>query len=228
MTLAEQALVVFRTLGDARRTAIALDHAGKCARRLGEFDRSWVRHRESLALRLQYGDPRGLAVWLEAVAALLAARGESIPAARIYGATGKVRSTHGVPFHGNEAIDHDRVLEQLVRVLGPDVLGVQEAEGQRLTVHQAIDLAVEAGDRTPPRPEPDPSGPLAKYNLTPRETEVLDLVVRRLSDREIGDALFISSRTVARHLAGIFAKLDVHSRHEAANLARTTIAAADD
>jgi DNA-binding CsgD family transcriptional regulator len=227
MTLAERALVIFRTLGDARRTAIALDHVGKCARRLGDLDRSWLMHRDSLELRIQYGDPRGLAVWLEAVAALLAARGDAIPAARILGATGKVRSTHGVPLHGNEAIDHDRVIEHLTRLLGPDVLQAHETDGQRMAVNEAISLAVGTIDHAPSLPA-SPPGPLAKYNLTPREMEVLDLLTRRLSDREIADALFISTRTVARHLAGIFAKLDVHSRREAAQLARATASLAED
>nr|MBA2759802.1 helix-turn-helix transcriptional regulator [Chloroflexia bacterium] len=35
-------------------------------------------------------------------------------------------------------------------------------------------------------------------------------------DKEIADALFISPRTVARHVTGIFTKLGVHSRREAA------------
>ena len=52
--------------------------------------------------------------------------------------------------------------------------------------------------------------------LTPREREVLILIAQGKSDREIGDALFVSRRTAATHVRNILAKLDVHSRAAAA------------
>jgi DNA-binding CsgD family transcriptional regulator len=55
--------------------------------------------------------------------------------------------------------------------------------------------------------------------LSPREREVLLLLVRRYSDREIADALSISYRTVTTHVASIFNKFGVNSRREAAALA---------
>ena len=48
--------------------------------------------------------------------------------------------------------------------------------------------------------------------LTGRELEVLALVAAGRSNREIAGDLVISERTVARHVANIFAKLDVSSR----------------
>ncbi len=48
--------------------------------------------------------------------------------------------------------------------------------------------------------------------LTGRELEVLALVATGRSNREIAGDLVISERTVARHVANIFAKLDVSSR----------------
>jgi DNA-binding NarL/FixJ family response regulator len=48
--------------------------------------------------------------------------------------------------------------------------------------------------------------------LTNREAEVLRLVAGGVSNREVGDRLFISEATVRRHLANIFRKLDVSSR----------------
>ena len=55
----------------------------------------------------------------------------------------------------------------------------------------------------------------AEHGLTPREVEVLRLVARGRSNREIGTALVISERTVARHVQNIFAKLGVSSRASA-------------
>jgi len=48
---------------------------------------------------------------------------------------------------------------------------------------------------------------------------VLRLLAEGRSDREIGAALFISPRTVMRHVAAILAKLEVDNRTAAANLA---------
>lgn len=55
--------------------------------------------------------------------------------------------------------------------------------------------------------------------LTPRELDVLRLIVEGLTDREIAERLFISRYTVARHVANVLAKLDVPSRTAAATWA---------
>jgi DNA-binding NarL/FixJ family response regulator len=51
--------------------------------------------------------------------------------------------------------------------------------------------------------------------ITDREQEVLQLVAGGLTNRLIGQDLYISDRTVQRHLASIFSKLHVASRTEA-------------
>jgi len=55
----------------------------------------------------------------------------------------------------------------------------------------------------------------AKDDLTEREKEVLRLAGLGLSNRDIGNRLFISTRTVQSHLNRIFHKLQVTSRTEA-------------
>jgi DNA-binding NarL/FixJ family response regulator len=52
--------------------------------------------------------------------------------------------------------------------------------------------------------------------LSEREVEVLRLVADGLTDREIGEALGISPRTVGRHVGSILDKLGVRNRAEAA------------
>lgn len=56
-------------------------------------------------------------------------------------------------------------------------------------------------------------------DLTPREREVLALIVNGGSNREIADALFLSLDTVRNHVASILAKLGVHSKLQAAAVA---------
>jgi DNA-binding CsgD family transcriptional regulator len=48
--------------------------------------------------------------------------------------------------------------------------------------------------------------------LTRREAEVLVLVGRGRTNVEIADALFVSPRTVQKHLQHVYAKLGVESR----------------
>ncbi len=56
--------------------------------------------------------------------------------------------------------------------------------------------------------------------LTPRELEVLQLIVQGLSNREIGERLFIALSTVKGHTQNIYGKLQVHRRTEAVARAR--------
>jgi DNA-binding CsgD family transcriptional regulator len=48
--------------------------------------------------------------------------------------------------------------------------------------------------------------------LTPREVEILRLLVRGLSNSQIGERLVVSRRTVGNHLASIYLKTGANSR----------------
>lgn len=63
----------------------------------------------------------------------------------------------------------------------------------------------------PPQPTTEP--------LTPRELETLALAGQGKTNKEIGNLLNISSRTVQSHLANIYQKLNVNNRTEAISLA---------
>ncbi len=55
--------------------------------------------------------------------------------------------------------------------------------------------------------------------LTAREAEVLRLIAAGHSNRQIAEALFISPRTIERHIANIYLKIDAHSKAEATSYA---------
>jgi DNA-binding NarL/FixJ family response regulator len=80
--------------------------------------------------------------------------------------------------------------------------------------------AVHRGDRVMPPPG---SGRLAECtgqsDLTERELEVLRLVARGLSDREVARAIGRTDETVRIHLKNIFGKLGVAARSAAVSLA---------
>ncbi|MET0490636.1 MAG: LuxR C-terminal-related transcriptional regulator [Acidimicrobiales bacterium] len=64
-----------------------------------------------------------------------------------------------------------------------------------------------------PAPPDRATGPAAP--LTPREREVLGLLVQGLTDQQIADALAISVRTAEKHVGGVLHKLDARNRTEA-------------
>ncbi|MBC8167139.1 MAG: response regulator transcription factor, partial [Bryobacteraceae bacterium] len=60
---------------------------------------------------------------------------------------------------------------------------------------------------------------MARSNLTPREHQVLQLVAKGLTNKEIGRAFGISDNTARNHVNSIIDKLDVSDRTEAATIA---------
>ena len=70
-----------------------------------------------------------------------------------------------------------------------------------------------------------PSGPaevtqlnVASYGLSPREEEIVKLVARGQSTRQISGTLFISEHTVHNHMRSVFKKTGVNSRREMVQL----------
>jgi DNA-binding CsgD family transcriptional regulator len=61
--------------------------------------------------------------------------------------------------------------------------------------------------------------PFDAVRLTVREIEILRLVATGKSNRKIADALYLSPRTVERHIANIYVKINVHNKVEATTYA---------
>lgn len=103
------------------------------------------------------------------------------------------------------------------RSLGDDDTAALELEAARLVFDELgatpelSRLAALSGPSAP-IPAPAPAPPRGAHPLTAREAEVLTLVARGDTNRQVAAALRISDKTVARHLSNIFTKLDVPSR----------------
>ena len=68
---------------------------------------------------------------------------------------------------------------------------------------------------TVPVPYREAMGPELTEALTAREREVLDLLARRLSNKEVASTLHVSWQTVAKHTNNIYQKLRVAGRRDA-------------
>lgn len=103
------------------------------------------------------------------------------------------------------------------------VSGITEPEEiQRVYLEYSISAYIEkqAFDRAAFRRAVEETKPLyqamSELNaLTEREREVLDLLAKGLTNKEIAEQLVITTNTVKRHLKAIFEKLDVHTRSAA-------------
>jgi ATP/maltotriose-dependent transcriptional regulator MalT len=105
-----------------------------------------------------------------------------------------------------EAAETRRAVGLACREVG-DADGAELALSSALTVFEQLGAKTEAG-RTAEQLSERPS----VAGLTAREIEVLRLVAAGKSNREIAAELYLSVKTVARHLSNIFSKIDVSSR----------------
>jgi DNA-binding CsgD family transcriptional regulator len=94
--------------------------------------------------------------------------------------------------------------------------------GAKPLLHE-LELLAQRGrlDLSPPdAPTPERSALEETLGLTPREAEVLTLVARGYTNREIADALVISQKTASVHVSHILRKLGAPNRREAAAIAQ--------
>ena len=61
---------------------------------------------------------------------------------------------------------------------------------------------------------------LRELGITPRELEILDLIARGLSNREIAAKLFVSENTVKTHSSRLFDKLSAKRRTQAVQIGK--------
>jgi tetratricopeptide (TPR) repeat protein len=143
--LLEESLAIHRELGDRYGIATSLSNLGLVAYEQGDYPAARALYEESLATRRELGDRSGsgIAVSLEGLAAVAASLGDSLRAARIWGATERLRAEIGTPLTPNERSRYDRYVAA-ARISSRDDAAFDNAwqEGRGLTLEQAIDLAL--------------------------------------------------------------------------------------
>jgi DNA-binding CsgD family transcriptional regulator/tetratricopeptide (TPR) repeat protein len=113
--------------------------------------------------------------------------------------------------HAESGARTDAAASLLDAIAEADVLGAGliRAEAQSVAVRAGIPL-----DETTGRPGTDAT------ELTARERQVLELLAQGLSNRQIGERLYISSKTASVHVSAILRKLGATTRTEAVFLSR--------
>lgn len=209
--LAQEAV---RTSRAARLPSLgdALTSVAEAACALGDGRRAIEALRESLSLSLELGYRLGIADTLVGVAGVAAATGDAQRATHLLGAADALTELLGVPLLPHHGL-HRHARAATEAALGPEAFASAWSAGRALSLDGALAEAREVSG-APARMASDP--------FTPREREILQLLTAGRTDREIGQLLFIGTRTVESHVARIFTKLGVHTRAGAVSAALAT------
>ena len=213
----EAALLEQRAIDDRWGMGVSLVRLGYAARDRGDTAPALALFTEGLALVTELGDRRIIALALDGVAGLAIAWGQPERAARLFGAAAALREANGLPVDPAHRAAQGRDVAAARAALGEDAFAAGWASGAALPLPVAIAEATAIAAPAPDTvPTPPPSNQADLLGLTPREREVLRLLAKGLSDREIAAALSISERTAGNHVQHLMEKINVDSRTAAA------------
>jgi non-specific serine/threonine protein kinase len=209
----EAALRMQREAGDTWGASVSLSYLGFAACDRQQFDRAAEFFTESLVMRWAMRTQEKVAHGIANFATLAAALGQHRRAARLFGAAEAEREVVNLTLQEPKRSRYARAIDDTRRHLSNAAFTAAWNEGRRLTPEQAVAEALT------PLPEPAAAPRVVTSlddRLTPREMDVLSLLVQGKTDRQIAEALFVSVRTAHGHVANILAKLEVHTRTAAA------------
>jgi predicted ATPase/DNA-binding CsgD family transcriptional regulator len=216
--LLDRAVALFHETGDRVGESFALHSLGQVAKQRGDQVAALADLRTALRIRQEYGDRLGIVACLEALAEFAAEEDQPETAARLFSAAAAERAALGTPIPPVHLPAHDRAVAAARAALGVSSFAAAWLLGQGLPIKEAIALALTVAPAAPAASDAaEPAND--DYGLTPREREVLSLLVEGRSDREIAEELFISRKTASNHVTNILGKLNVESRTAAATLA---------
>jgi predicted ATPase/DNA-binding CsgD family transcriptional regulator len=188
----------------------------------GQLEAARSRLREGGGTLRGMENPLGAALMVGAAAEWLASVGVLPAAVEAWAAAHAYRTDHPWPVVPEEQKSRRRSWSATREALGTVRFELHWARGEATDVREALEIAMVAveaadlGDLPGPTAATRPGG---RFQLTPREQEVLALVAAGMSDGEIATSLVISKKTVSVHVASIKAKLGASSRVEIATIA---------
>jgi non-specific serine/threonine protein kinase len=205
----EEALRICRAHGYNLGVVRSLRDLGDVARDLQDHAAAMTYYRDALTLMGDQGDVRVVADALLGTAVAAAAWEQPERAARLLSAAVAMREQKGIAtmLPADQAA-HDHALTVVRSALSEEGFQAAWTAGSTLSLVGAV-AEIQALGSGPAAPTPDAG---IGGTLSRREREVLGLLVAGHTDREIAATLFISVRTVERHVAHIFDKLGVRTR----------------
>ena len=216
VALNEEAGALYRERGFKGGLQWVLDNLGWAALLQGDPERAETFYEESLTLCKELGDKLVASKSLEGLASVAGIRGEAEQTARLFGAAEALLEAVSHQHPPEEVALREPYLAMARSRLDEAAWEAAWAEGRAMGLEQAIDYALSSLHEQPP---PSSSLPEHPAGLTPREVEVLVLVATGMTNAQVAHRLFLSPRTVQRHLSSVYHKLGVSSRTAATRFA---------
>jgi non-specific serine/threonine protein kinase len=209
-------LAISREIGERQATTSALYTLAILARTEGKDEHARNLFEQGLRLSAELGNDADVAHCLEGLASMYGAEGKIVRAARMWGAEEALleKLEDAVyTYLPDRALHRSQVAAARSRV-DEAAWTAAWTEGRAMSLEQAVEYALEQESA----PDPAPPEPYLA-GLSAREVDVLRLVATGLTNAEVAERLFLSSRTVDWHMGSIYRKLDIHSRAEATRFA---------
>jgi predicted ATPase/DNA-binding CsgD family transcriptional regulator len=216
VALNEESLALFRERKYAYGVVMCLTNLGLVTLAEGDYEKATALLSEDLRLARDLNHKLYIQYCLTGLAGVDASQGRPVRAARLWGAAEGMSETYGghIMLADRSIIDYEGRLATARSRLNEVAWTAAWGEGRAMGPDQAIEYALEQ-EQAPGPAEPE----IYRAELSAREVEVLRLVAQGMSNAEVAEKLFLSSRTVNWHLTSIYRKLGSHSRTEAARIA---------
>jgi len=178
----------------------------------GSIEAAEVGHEELAQIAETLDSPLLRGIALRSKGAVLLAQGHAAQALATFGEVWGHWSALEVPY---ESARLRLLIAEACRQMGDEHTASSEFD----TARRALERLGATHDLKRLEALSDSTPAEAPGGLSPREVEILSLVAKGKSNRDIASELVISERTVARHMSNIFSKLDVTSRTAASAFA---------
>jgi non-specific serine/threonine protein kinase len=209
--LYSESLSLWRSVSGNPGVASSLHKLAQTARRRGDVPEAGRLLSESLELQTEIGNKQGIVECLAALAGLALEWAPAERAAELLTAAELAVSALGAPLAPADAVDFQQDRSRGHSCLDASAWAAAQQRGSELTRTEALTLAQAPPALTAPKP-----GSARVGVLSSREMQVVELVAKGLSNREIARALVISDKTAANHVEHIMTKLDFRSRAQVA------------
>lgn len=218
-TLLTDALALHHHDGFAFGVATTLLALGRIEAKRGSVTGAARCYAESLRLWAEVRSQEGLVDAVRATALLAGTCERTEAAARFLGAASAMADALGYVAPACDRARHECATTNAATALGHQGFTEAWEAGRALSPGEAAAEALAALDSLRVAGSQATATPGDRALFTPREQDVLRLLVEGRSDREIAEALGIGYRTVTSYVRNILAKFDATSRSAAATLA---------